>query len=133
MKIACVIPHYNHPATVLKVASGGRKHLDDVRVVDDGSSDLPEDFAARLAALGVALIRHERNLGKGAALLTAARELAADGVTHMIAIDADGQHDPDDLPRFVAEIEKPAQIGIIDHRFGHSRPRSQKESLCVAV
>ena len=129
MKIACVIPYYNHPATVLDVAAGARRHLDDVRVTDDGSTDLPEEFAERLERLGVALIRHERNLGKGAALLTAARALKADGVTHMIAIDADGQHDPDDLPRFVAEIEKHPEAVIVGCRdFEHAAnvPRASR-------
>ena len=121
MKIACVIPHYNHTATVFQVAAGARKHLDDVRVVDDGSSELPDDFATRLADLGVALIRHERNLGKGAALLTAAHALHADGVTHMIVIDADGQHDPEDLPRFVSEIEKHPDSVVVGCRdFEHA-------------
>ena len=121
MKIACVIPHYDHLTTVLDVAAGARKHLDDVRVVDDGSTALPEDFAGKLEKLGVALIRHERNLGKGAALLTAARELAADGVTHMIVIDADGQHDPAELPRFVAEIEAHPEAVVVGCRdFEHA-------------
>ena len=77
MKAACVIPHYNHAATVLAVAAGARRHLEDVRVVDDGSSRLPEHFADKLAELDVKLIRHERNRGKGAAIRTAAAALAA--------------------------------------------------------
>ena len=129
MKIACVIPHYEHTATVFAVAAGARRHLDDVRVIDDGSSDLPEDFAARLDELGVALIRHERNLGKGAALLTAARALYADGVTHMIVIDADGQHDPEDLPRFVAEINAHPDsvvVGCRDFEHAENVPKSSR-------
>ena len=121
MKIACVIPHYNHTATVLNVAAGARKYLDDVRVADDGSTDLPADFSDRLNALGVALLRSERNLGKGAAILTAARALEADGVSHMIVLDADGQHDPDDLPRFIAEIGEHPEAVIVGCRdFDHA-------------
>ena len=121
MKAVCVIPHYNHFATLLTVASGARRHLPDVLVVDDGSTEAPEDFAARLAALGVKLIRHDRNRGKGAALLTAARALHAEGATHMIVIDADGQHDPDDLPRFVSAIEAHPEAVIVGCRdFAHA-------------
>ena len=116
MKAVCVIPHYNHFATVLTVAAGACRHLADVLVVDDGSTGIPEEFSARLAALGVKLIRHDRNLGKGAALLTAARELSADGVTHMIVIDADGQHDPEALPRFVAAAEAHPDAVIVGCR-----------------
>lgn len=121
MKIACVIPHYDHVSTVLAVASGAKRHLEDVRVIDDGSTALPADFAAELEALGVALVRHERNLGKGAALLTAARLLDRDGVSHMIVIDADGQHDPDDLPRFAAAVaETPDAVVVGCRDFGHA-------------
>ena len=82
-----------------------------------------------METLGVSLIRHERNLGKGAALLTAARALDADGVTHMIVIDADGQHDPADLPRFVAEIEAHPEAVIVGCRdFAHAAnvPKSSR-------
>ena len=121
MKIACVIPLYDHPDTVLDVASRARKFLADVRVVDDGSTRLPPDFAPRLAGLGVTLYRHDRNLGKGAALLTAARALAAEGVTHMITLDADGQHSPAELPRFVAAAEAHPQAVIVGCRdFDHA-------------
>ncbi len=129
MKIACVIPHYDHLGTVFGVAAEARRHLDDVRVVDDGTPALPGDFAAKLDSLGVALIRHERNLGKGAALLTAARKLEEDGVTHMIAIDADGQHDPDDLPRFVAEIREHPEaviVGCRDFEHAENVPKSSR-------
>ena len=129
MKIACVIPHYDHTATLFDVAAGARQRLDDVRVVDDGSTALPENFAAKLAELGVALIRHERNLGKGAALLTAARALRADGVTHMIVIDADGQHDPADLPRFVSELEAHPEavvVGCRDFEHAENVPKSSR-------
>ena len=121
MKAVCVIPHYNHFATVLAVASGARRHLPDVLVVDDGSTGIPADFPERLAALGVKLLRHDRNLGKGAALLTAARALQAEGATHMIVLDADGQHDPDDLPRFVSAIEAHPEAVIVGCRdFEHA-------------
>lgn len=101
MKIACVIPHYNHPKTVLSVAEHARKFLDDVLIIDDGSTLEPENFASAAAALGVHFIRHSRNLGKGAALRTAAAELGKENFDYMIVIDADGQHDPEDLPKFL--------------------------------
>ena len=121
MKIACVIPHYNHASTVLDVAAGARKYLEDVRVADDGSTVLPDNFEDELARLRVRLIRHERNRGKGAAIRTAAAALIADGVTHMIIMDADGQHDPADLPRFIAAIERDPDSVVIGCRdFDHA-------------
>jgi len=121
MKIGCVIPHYDHTATVLAVAAGARRHLDCVLVVDDGSTGLPNDFAERLAALDVKLIRHPVNRGKGAALLTAAAEFARLGFDTMIAIDADGQHDPDDLPKFLRAAEAHPDAVIVGCRdFEHA-------------
>ncbi|MBO4631145.1 MAG: glycosyltransferase, partial [Lentisphaeria bacterium] len=83
MKTACIIPHYNHAATVLAAASGARKYLDDVRIVDDGSTELPDHFEAELKKQGIQLIRHKSNLGKGAAIRTAAEVLASEGIDYM--------------------------------------------------
>ena len=122
MKIACVIPCYNHAGTVLRAASGARRHLDDVRVVDDGSTDLPDDFEAELKESNIQLIRHEFNLGKGAAIRTAAEALASEGIDYMIVMDADGQHNPDDLPRFAAAIGQDPEAVVIGCRdFEHAR------------
>ena len=129
MKIVCVIPHYNHAGTVLQVAAGARKFLPDVLVVDDGSTELPPDFSAKLAALEVRLIRHEHNLGKGAALLSAAGKLAAEGVDYMIVMDADGQHDPADLPGFIAAVERDPEsvvVGCRDFEHAENVPKSSR-------
>ena len=116
MKIGCVIPLYNHSATVLGVAEKCRRYLDDVRVIDDGSSDLDADFPQKLAAIGVKLISHRVNLGKGAALQTAAKILAEESVDSMIVIDADGQHDPGELPEFIRAIESDPEAVVIGCR-----------------
>ncbi|MBO4648530.1 MAG: DUF2062 domain-containing protein [Lentisphaeria bacterium] len=129
MKAACVIPHYNHPRTVLGIAAGARRHLTDVRVVDDGSTELPPDFEAELAKLGVALLKHDRNRGKGAAIRTAAAALDADGIDTMIVMDADGQHDPDDLPAFLAAAERDPDsivIGCRDFEHAENVPGSSR-------
>ena len=91
-----VIPLYNHGGTVRAVAEACLALHPQVLVVDDGSSD---GGAETLAGLPLELLRHERNLGKGAAIMTAAKFAAGRGLTHIATIDADGQHDPADLPR----------------------------------
>jgi uncharacterized protein (DUF2062 family) len=91
------MPVYNHGGTALEVARASREHFP-VIAVDDGSTDGGAD---RLAGeSGVTLVRHERNLGKGAALQSGFAEAAGRGFTHAIAIDADGQHSPQDIPKF---------------------------------
>ncbi|MCF8062840.1 MAG: DUF2062 domain-containing protein [Deltaproteobacteria bacterium] len=99
--ILIVIPVYNHAATLRDVAMKALEHHHPVLVVDDGSTDGGADV---LQGLPVRVIRHGENRGKGAALLTAARAARDLGATHMVTLDADGQHDPVEIPRFTRLI-----------------------------
>jgi glycosyltransferase involved in cell wall biosynthesis len=100
-----LIPIYNHKDTIAETVHGLRAHGLPVVIVDDGSN---EDTRAVLQVLagkepGVNLIRLPRNGGKGRALtagLIAARDA---GYTHALQIDADGQHNVGDVPRFLAQ------------------------------
>jgi glycosyltransferase involved in cell wall biosynthesis len=99
--IVAAIPAFNEEATIARVVIGSGKHVDKVIVCDDGSSDMTGEIAERL---GAEVIRHERNLGKGAAmrsLFDFAKRLGADVV---VTIDADGQHDPDEIPKLIEPI-----------------------------
>lgn len=103
--IWCVIPAYNNAATAPGIAARARRILPNVLVVDDGSTDA--NLAECCAGLDVTVLRHSRNLGKGAAILTALNHLRQDPeVRYMITIDADGQHDPEDIPRFYPFLER---------------------------
>lgn len=96
-RILVVVPVYNHGATLRQVVEGVLTVHPEVLVVDDGSTD---QGLERIADLPVQVRAHQTNQGKGAAIRTAAQEAAALGATHIVTIDADGQHDPVDLPRF---------------------------------
>lgn len=98
--VAAVIPCLDAEATIADVVRRARALPDLARVlvVDDGSTDRTRE-AARDA--GAAVVRHPRNLGKGAALATGLAEAAALGATHMATLDADGQHDPAELVRLL--------------------------------
>ena len=112
-KILVVIPVYNHAETLRKVTEAALAQHSTVLVVDDGSS---ESVAAELAGLSVELLRHPDNQGKGAALLTAAKRGLEKGYSHMVCLDADGQHDPQELPVFFAAISEYPQAVIVGHR-----------------
>lgn len=99
---AVLIPTKDNVATLGDVVTRARQHGLPVFVVDDGSTDGSGD-AARAA--GAQVITHPKNKGKGAALLTGMRAAAKLGHTHVICLDADGQHDPADIPAFAAAIE----------------------------
>ncbi len=99
----CAIPVYNNGSTVRQVVEQALRVLDRVVVVDDGSTDT--DPGALLAGLNVVLIRHRRNLGKGAAILSASRYIEDHGGIFMITVDADGQHNPEDIRRFLPLLD----------------------------
>lgn len=99
----CVlIPTYDNPATIAAVVARARAYVDDVVVVDDGSGPAG---AAAVAALGergdVCVVRRAHNGGKGAAVKDGFREARRLGFTHALQVDADGQHDLVDVPRFL--------------------------------
>jgi glycosyltransferase involved in cell wall biosynthesis len=82
-------------------------------VVDDGSTDRGSDV---LEGVDIHLVRHPHNRGKGAALLTAAGEAKRMGKTHMVTLDADGQHDPMEFPLFTASIKADPLAIIVGKR-----------------
>jgi glycosyltransferase involved in cell wall biosynthesis len=88
---ACVIvPAFEASATIGGVVDDLRRKMDvPLIVVDDGSTDATGEVAASSGAL---VVRHERNLGKGAALRTGLREAARQGLRVAVTVDADGQH-----------------------------------------
>jgi len=108
-----IIPVYNHPGTLRDVVSRALKIHDMVMVVDDGSRDIAADL---LTGLDVHVIRHRKNMGKGAAILTGAKEAGRLGMTHIVTIDADGQHDPADFRRFIPVIQENPHAIIIGRR-----------------
>jgi glycosyltransferase involved in cell wall biosynthesis len=96
--VVAVIPAFQAEATVAAVTRGLREYLERVIVVDDGSSDAT---GAAARAVGATVARLARNGGKGAALrrgIEIALESAPDA---LVLVDADGQHDPADLPAFL--------------------------------
>lgn len=113
VRIGVVIPLYNHGTSVGDVARRTLAHCPHVLVVDDGSTD---NGTAALADLPVQVLRLPVNRGKGAALLAGAAALEAAGMSHMIALDADGQHYPEDLPLILAAIAATPHAFIVGAR-----------------
>lgn len=114
--IWCVIPVYNNGATVAGVARRCRAQMEQVLVVDDGSTDLPPGFYGMLEGMGVHCLIHDRNRGKGAAILTALAFLEREKADYMITIDADGQHCPEDLPAFLELLEQQEDLLVVGCR-----------------
>jgi hypothetical protein len=98
----CAIPVYNNAATIADIARRCREQLAHVIVIDDGSNDA--DLGTLLKDLPVTVLRHSTNRGKGAALATAFRHAAERGAQYLITLDGDGQHFPEDIPRFLPHL-----------------------------
>ena len=112
--VRVVIPCYDHAATAADVALRAARILPEgVLVVDDGSRDWSEALERRLTGAGITVLHHSRNRGKGAAILTAVEYLAARQTDYMITLDADGQHDPDDIPLFLERIREEPEADFI--------------------
>ncbi|MBI4926324.1 MAG: glycosyltransferase family 2 protein [Anaerolineae bacterium] len=100
--LIALIPAHNEAAHILQVVQGAARHLP-VLVVDDGSSD---DTAALAAQAGAHVITQRPNQGKGAALKTGFQFALDQNCAGVITLDADGQHDPAEIPFFLAAYEK---------------------------
>jgi glycosyltransferase involved in cell wall biosynthesis len=96
--ILAVIPAYDEGPRVRAVVEGALQHLP-VLVVDDGSTD---DTAAIAEAAGATVLRQHPNQGKGAALRAGFRWALDHGFDAALTLDADGQHDPAEIPAFLA-------------------------------
>lgn len=107
--ICAVIPTYNNGGTVAEIVRGVLAQGLPVLVVDDGSVDGTEEA---LKGLDIIVLRHQKNLGKGRALKTGLEEARRLGYRFALTIDADGQHDPADIPVLVAAAgEKTLVVG----------------------
>ena len=112
--IIAVIPAYKEEIAIGSVVLKAKKHVDRVIVVDDGSPDKTAEVA-ELA--GAEVIRLDRNYGKAYALmrgLDRAKELDCSVV---VMLDADGQHDPDEIPRVVNPVLRGEADMVIGSRF----------------
>jgi len=117
--IVAVIPGYQEGPRIATVVGAARAYLP-VVVVDDGSSD---DTAARAEAAGATVLVQRPNAGKGAALRRGFRYALAQGCAAVVTLDADGQHDPAEIPAFLAAFEAARPELVIGCRdFGEMPP-----------
>jgi len=151
---AAVIPCLNEAGTIDGIVRATLVQVTSVWVVDDGSLDATQAEAEKA---GAKVIRHEMNLGKGAALRDGLAAARAEGFTHAVILDGDGQHDPAEIPKLIAAARAGADLVIgnrmeaceqmdatrrfvnrwmssrIEWRFGLKCPDSQCGFRCVRL
>lgn len=114
--LVVVVPCFNVGCHIAQVVDSALLVVPRLVVVDDGSSDGATDL---LDEQSVDMIRFEVNRGKGAALLAGFRKALEDSkVTAVVVIDADGQHDPAEIPKlYEAFVQQKADLVIGERRF----------------
>ncbi|MFN7037647.1 MAG: glycosyltransferase family 2 protein [Bellilinea sp.] len=117
--LLALIPAYNEAAHISGVVRAARQYLP-VLVIDDGSTD---DTAALARAAGAQVFLQNPNQGKGAALLRGLSIALQEGAEAVITLDADGQHDPAEIPAFLQRrAETGADLIIGKRNFRHMPP-----------
>ena len=124
-RVVALIPAHDDAPRIEPVIRAAAKHLP-VIVVDDGSTDDTADVAR---AAGATVIEQHPNQGKGAALRAGFRRALDDGAVHAIlTLDADGQHDPVEIPRFLAAFEVGRPDLVIGRRNFRTMPPTRRLS-----
>ena len=114
---AAVIPAFNAARLISGVLTDLRPFIPAHRtiVVDDGSSD--ETFRTASGA-GVMVVQHPMNRGKGAALSTGFKKAVSMGLGYVVTLDADGQHNPAEIPKFAVRAAQTGADIVVGNRFG---------------
>ena len=121
-RFMAVIPAYNEAEHIVDVVKAAKRYVP-VLVVDDGSTD---ETVKTAEAAGAKVIRHATNQGKGAALRTGFLRALELGCEAVITLDADGQHDPDEIRKFIQAFNaRPADL-IIGKRNFNKMPFSRR-------
>src|ERR1700722_4920353 len=111
-----VIPCFNEARSIAMVVAEARRHLPNIIVVDDGSTD---GTGLKAKAAGADVLRFDRNAGKGAALRAGWRHASQQGFTWVLMMDGDGQHAPEDIPKFLACAENSDAALVVGNRMGN--------------
>lgn len=110
-----IIPAYNEAKNIGRVIKNVRRYSKNVIVVDDGSTDRTYQIARKNKAVA---IKHIVNLGKGAALRTGCEYAIKNKAEDVIVIDADGQHNPKEIPIFLMDLRKNDIVFSYRKRYG---------------
>ena len=124
-RVLLVIPTYNNATTIANVITKSIKTGNDILLVDDGSTDETKTI---IFSFPIYKITHTQNMGKGSAILAAIKWASNNNYTHIITIDADNQHDPSEVTKFISKIkEKPLAIIVGTRNFSNAEvPRKSR-------
>jgi glycosyltransferase involved in cell wall biosynthesis len=114
MKTLAAIPCYNEGLAIGSVVSKARKYVDEVLVIDDGSTDDTVEVAEATSAV---VVSHDNNKGYGAAIRSCFDYAKQQNADIMVILDGDGQHDPSYIPDFINALTTKGADIVIGSRF----------------
>ncbi len=124
-KTTLIIPALNEEGTIAGVVRNAKKYVDEIIVVNDGSTD---QTAEQAEGAGAVVLTHEHNQGYDRSVDDGFNLAALRGAKIFITFDADGQHNPEDLPRFIEPIkqghfdlvvgQRQRKQRLVEHLFG---------------
>ncbi len=125
-----LIPAFNEAETIRTVVEGALAHVDRVLVISDGSTD---GTVERLRGLPVEVVQHETNRGKGRRLPEGLDRAFDRGADAVLTMDADGQHDADDIPDFLAAARAAPDALVIGERWRDRAAMPPRRALSIGI
>lgn len=127
LRVCVLIPAFNEENHIEAIVRDVLAHVRDVVVIDDGSKDHTAELAA---AVGARVIKHATNRGKGAALETGFEFARRNNFEVLITMDADGQHLPSEVPKFIEAYQRTHIPVLIGSRMAdlHAMPFVRRET-----
>lgn len=129
---ACIvlIPAHNEARTIREIVVAARAQSDRVMVISDGSTD---DTVMCLDGLDVEVIAGAENMGKGPRLAEGLDRAMAAGLTHVLTMDADGQHEPADIPAFLAAAKAKPEALVLGDRMGAGNAMPEGRATSISI
>lgn len=128
LKICVLIPTYNNEKHVLKVVDSVLEYIQDIIVVNDGSTDSTLSLLSTYSSK-IHIISYSENKGKGYAIQRGFREAVQLGFDYALTIDSDGQHYASDIPKFIETISKHPDSLLIGSRILNQENMPQKNTF----
>ena len=130
-RIIAIIPCYNEERFIGDIVLKARKHVDQVIVVDDGSTDATAETAESAGAM---VVSHEVNKGYGESISSCFKTARAENADILVILDGDGQHDPDEIPQLLPPLLGGEANLVIGSRFINKEsrlPQNRKFGIIV--